>query len=277
MSKDKSTKPKSLECGLVMPISAMDGYSAEHWIEVKSIITDAVKDIDVYAFDIKLVSDADDIGVIQKRIVQNLYHSDIVICDVSGKNPNVMFELGMRLAFDKPTIIIKDNKTGYSFDTGVIEHLEYPSDLRFSKIVDFKSRLAKSVAATYQKSISDEDHSTFLKNFGEFKVAQLTESTVSADKMILSMLDDMQRDIKNLKSKTQNPNGSQAFPTLTHSEQAQLNAVINVYKSKLPKDHSKILFGDPNFYNFVSSSTSLSKRFSGRELEKILDDYLVPF
>jgi hypothetical protein len=33
------------------------------------------------------------------------------------KNPNVMFELGMRLAFDKPAIIIKDNRTNYSFDT----------------------------------------------------------------------------------------------------------------------------------------------------------------
>jgi hypothetical protein len=33
------------------------------------------------------------------------------LCDVSGKNANVMFELGLRLAFDNPTIIIKDDKT----------------------------------------------------------------------------------------------------------------------------------------------------------------------
>jgi hypothetical protein len=69
---------------------------------------------------------ADDIGVIQKRIVQNLYSSDVIVCDVSGKNPNVMFELGMRLAFDKPTLIVKDDKTDYSFDTGIIEHVPYP-------------------------------------------------------------------------------------------------------------------------------------------------------
>jgi hypothetical protein len=34
-----------------------------------------------------------------------------------------MFELGMRLAFDKPTVIIKDDKTDYMFDTGIIEHV----------------------------------------------------------------------------------------------------------------------------------------------------------
>jgi hypothetical protein len=61
-----------------------------------------------------------------------------VIGDVSCKNPNVMFELGMRLAFDKPTIIIKDDQTSYSFDISPIQNLEYPRDLRFNKIIDFK-------------------------------------------------------------------------------------------------------------------------------------------
>jgi hypothetical protein len=53
---------------------------------------------------------------------------------VSGKNPNVMFELGIRLAFDKATIIIKDDKTDYSFDTSVIQHIPYPRDLRHNQI-----------------------------------------------------------------------------------------------------------------------------------------------
>ncbi len=39
-----------------------------------------------------MVSEADDVGVIQKRIVQNLHTHEIVVCDVSCKNPNVMFE-----------------------------------------------------------------------------------------------------------------------------------------------------------------------------------------
>src|SRR5690606_35815500 len=94
----------------------------------------------------------------------------IVVCDVSGKNPNVMFELGMRLAFDKPTVIVKDDKTDYSFDTGIIEHVGYPRDLRFSKIVLFKDKLSEKVKATYQKSLSDPEHSTFLKSFGRFQV-----------------------------------------------------------------------------------------------------------
>ena len=136
---ESKPKEKSVTCGLVMPISAIDGCSADHWSEVKSIVTESIEVISEQKFVVRLVSDADDVGVIQKRIVQNIYSSDVIVCDVSGKNPNVMFELGLRLAFDKPTVIIKDDKTDYAFDTAIIEHLSYPRDLRFAKIV--RSRL----------------------------------------------------------------------------------------------------------------------------------------
>ena len=160
----KLDKDRVFTCGLIMPISGIDGCPAEHWSDVKAIITDAVELIPVPKFTVKLVSDADDVGIIQKRIVQNVYGSDVVVCDVSGKNPNVMFELGMRLAFDKPTVIVKDDKTDYSFDTGIIEHVGYPRDLRFNKMVAFRSTLAEKVCATLKAANENAEHSTFLKS-----------------------------------------------------------------------------------------------------------------
>lgn len=178
-----------------MPISPIDGCTAEHWSEVKEIIKDAVESIAEPKFTAKLVSDADDIGVIQKRIVHGVYNSDIIVCDVSAKNSNVMFELGMRLAFDKPTVIIKDDKTDYSFDTSIIEHLAYPRDLRFSKIINFKNGLAEKILATYSASTKDAGHSTFLKNFGTFKVAHLSQTEASGEQVILEMLSEIQQEL----------------------------------------------------------------------------------
>ncbi len=123
-----------VSCGLIMPISPLDGCSADHWLDVKAIITEAVESIDQEKFIVKLVSGADDVGVIQKRIVQNVYSSDVVVCDVSAKNPNVMFELGLRLAFDKPTVIVKDDKTDYSFDTAIIDRAVQRSVLWFERV-----------------------------------------------------------------------------------------------------------------------------------------------
>jgi hypothetical protein len=125
---------------------------------------------------------------IQKRIIQNLYSNPVVVCDVSGKNANVMFELGMRLAFDKPTIIVKDDKTSYSFDTAPIEHLEYPRDLRFSKIVEFQQKLADKISGTYKAALNNGEYTTFLKHFGTFTVPSLQTKEVSKEDYILEEL-----------------------------------------------------------------------------------------
>lgn len=177
-------------CGLIMPISAIDGCNEQHWLDVKQILTEA---IELSGYSANLVSYADDVGIIQKRIIQNLYENPIVVCDVSGKNPNVMFELGMRLAFDKPTIIVKDDKTSYSFDTSPIEYLEYPRDLRFKKIVDFKDELAKKIKATVEKSNTDPGYTTFLKHFGTFTVAKLDSKEVSKEDYIIEEIKELKK------------------------------------------------------------------------------------
>lgn len=172
-------------CGIVMPISAIDGCSESHWSDVLDILSEAIEGA---GFDPNLVSNADDAGIIHKRIIQNLYDNPIVVCDVSGKNPNVMFELGMRLAFDKPTIIVKDDKTSYSFDTSSIEHLEYPRDLRFAKVVEFKQKLADKIQATIERATKDLNYTTFLKHFGEFKVAKLDKKEITGQEFIIEEL-----------------------------------------------------------------------------------------
>lgn len=174
-------------CGIIMPISPIDGCSAEHWKEVKDILTEAIK---MAEYSPNLVSDADDSGVIQKRIVRNLYENEIVICDVSGKNPNVMFELGLRLAFDKPTIIVMDDSTDYIFDVNIIEHLKYPRDLSYYKILDFKKKLSDKINGTVQASKKD-DYTTFLKHFGNFTAAKISDKEVPVNEVFISYLENI--------------------------------------------------------------------------------------
>ena len=57
-------------CGIIMPISAIDNCTAEHWGDVLSILREVIESAN---FEPTLVSDADDIGIIQKRIIQNIY------------------------------------------------------------------------------------------------------------------------------------------------------------------------------------------------------------
>ena len=193
---ENSTNPNKPICGIIMPISSIDNCSENHWKEVKGIITDAIEKA---GFEAKLVSEANDSGIIQKRIVQNLYNNDIVVCDVSCKNPNVMFELGMRLAFDKPTIIVMDNMTKYSFDTAPIEHLGYPRDLSYYQIIEFKETLTKKIKGTVDAAQAP-GYTTFLKNFGEFHVASIENKEGSINDVLISRLDDITKQISDIQT-----------------------------------------------------------------------------
>ena len=94
-AKEQTQPPAPVKCGLIMPISAMGDYSEQHWAEVRQIVTDAIREIRDPKFEVAMVSDGGPVEVIQNRIVQNVAECPIVVCDVSGRNGNVMFELGI--------------------------------------------------------------------------------------------------------------------------------------------------------------------------------------
>ncbi|GAB7048522.1 hypothetical protein [Catenuloplanes indicus] len=68
--------------------------------------------------------------VIQAEIVKNLVQSDLVLCDVSTLNANVMLELGIRIALNRSICLIRDNlTTQLPFDMSIINTYEYSSSL----------------------------------------------------------------------------------------------------------------------------------------------------
>lgn len=188
---------RTLKCGLVMPISTIDTYTEKHWDNIRDIIEESLSGL---GFEVSMVSYSNDSGVIQSRIVQNLFDADIVVCDVSAKNPNVMFELGMRLAFDKPVVIIKDNATSFSFDISVIEHLEYPSDLHYNSIVMFKEKLKNKVIGTIEAA-SNPEYTTFLKHFSITKVAKIETREMDSFEFLVKALSEIRGDIVAINNK----------------------------------------------------------------------------
>ncbi|MDA5627069.1 MULTISPECIES: hypothetical protein [Agrobacterium] len=191
-------REQSAFCGIIMPIADMAGYEKGHWLRVREVLDQAIQAANYVP---RLVSESEDTGIIHANIVQNLYDDSIVVCDVSGKNANVMFELGLRLAFDKPTIIVKDDKTDYSFDTSPIKHIPYRADLRFDNVREFQEAVAKAVAATVEKKKSDPDYSPFLKHFHRVKITELQTEEVGSQQFILNQMQGIQKELARLSKK----------------------------------------------------------------------------
>ncbi|MCU6672706.1 hypothetical protein [Leclercia adecarboxylata] len=191
-------KIEDITCGYVMPIARTDGYPESHWKDVLTILDSVITELGITKK--RIVSDGDTITTIHSRIVNNLNEDDIIICDVSSRNPNVMFELGMRIAFDKPVIIIKDSLTDYCFDSGTIEHLPYPKDLRYGEIQIFKEKLRKKIIKTHEEFIQNGDKgvSPILKNFGSFERKKIKLDKISAEEALIRDIDSIKSSLLNI-------------------------------------------------------------------------------
>jgi hypothetical protein len=252
---EKPDEKKDLRpvCGLIMPIADTDGYPAGHWAEVKKLYISIGEES---GFRTRLVSDSDDVRIIQKNIVQNVFDDDIIICDVSSKNPNVMFELGLRLAFDKAAVIVKDNITGYSFDTSPIAHINYPKDLRYYDIEDFRVELKAKLQATYEES-KKPNHSMYLDSFGKFVVKGLRTQEITDSEFVLENLRDIKNELINLRLS----NNSELKNTLFRKSSPTSNIMTTdlevMFNNYLKSTGEKETISASKFYNYVKEIAEL--------------------
>lgn len=218
-----STKlDKEIVCGIIMPISAIDDIEESHWLDVRIIIEDAISKA---GFKPRLVSDSDQSRFIHNTIITNLYNDEIVVCDVSAKNPNVMFELGLRLAFNKPVVIIIDDATKFNFDIGILSHLPYRRDLRHRDIEKFKDDLTKLIINTHDGSLK-KDYRPFLSHFGEVKSGELGKG-ISANEYMLRQIDILSRKLDNFIVSSDNITNFGGFKTVYKSRKIQIGNAEN--------------------------------------------------
>ncbi len=69
----------------------------------------------------------EDSDIIHHTIINQLLNAELVIADLTDHNPNVLFELGIRLAKEKPVVLIKSKDTGPIFDVDNMMRV-YPYD-----------------------------------------------------------------------------------------------------------------------------------------------------
>lgn len=83
-------------------------------------------------------------GIITQEILKKLKRADLVIADLSGNNSNVLFELGYRVALDKPFICITDNPNRAKFWAGAYTATDYTGDRA-------RDQIAKALIAAYEQ------------------------------------------------------------------------------------------------------------------------------
>jgi len=102
--------------------------------------------------------------VIQSTIVNDLDNADLVIVDLTEHNPNVLFELGMRIAFNKPVCLIRARGTAPIFD---IDHMlrvfDYNPSLWPTTLAADVPALTEFIAETWKNKDSERSYLAILR------------------------------------------------------------------------------------------------------------------
>lgn len=118
-NKNDGSSPK--KCFVMMPFSDTPDYEPNHFQKV---------------YDQIIV-----------KIIDNIVNCDMAICDLSSNNPNVLYELGLRHAFDKPVVLINDDKTKRIFDIQGISIIPYRSNRLYDEVVEDRKIIIEAIKA----------------------------------------------------------------------------------------------------------------------------------
>ena len=145
-SNDKKTAEETQNqkrCFVMMPISDNPEYEENHFTKVYTqIISPAIKQsgYEPYRVDENSISDS-----IINKILDGITKYDMAICDLSSRNPNVLYELGLRHAFDMPVVLICDEITKPIFDVSGITIIKYRSSRLYDEVIEDQKNIKQAI------------------------------------------------------------------------------------------------------------------------------------
>lgn len=179
-SKSDSEVPNNKKCFIIMPISTPEGYTENHFKQVyETIIAPAVvkAGYEPYRVDDDRICDS-----IIDKILRNLVECEMAVCDLSSRNPNVMYELGIRQAYGKKVVLIQDEKSQPIFDVSAINTVFYNSRRIYEDVIASQNNISEAIIST-----AKED-SISLMSIANMRPATIEAQSENDDKQISEKL-----------------------------------------------------------------------------------------
>ena len=102
--------------------------------------------------------------IIHSTIINDLLDADLVLADLTDHNPNVLFELGLRMAENKPVIIIKAKGTGAIFDVdNMMRYFEYNPNLWKTTLIQDIPKLTEFVKESWEQRKTTQTYYNILR------------------------------------------------------------------------------------------------------------------
>jgi len=156
-----------------MPLSEPEGYNSGHFARVfQDIFVPACEKAGYRAV---RGSDVRATNLIHLDILQKLLHAPMALVDLSSRNPNVLFELGLRQAFDKPVVLVQEVGTPRIFDIAPLRYTEYRSSRIYDEVLADQVEVSRALQATRDASMKGSGINSIVKILALTQPASLPE------------------------------------------------------------------------------------------------------
>lgn len=163
-TKSGNDKKKKPTCFIAMPMSVRSEYfekygDSNHWEHImESLFVPSLKEAGFEPIRPSAIGS----DIIHQSIFENINNADLVLVDLSTQNPNVFFELGLRIALNKPVVLIVDSREDIPFDINIINIHQYSDNINYYQIEEERSSLAEHIKSSWRK---DSENNAFWKIF----------------------------------------------------------------------------------------------------------------
>ena len=131
-------------CFIVTPIGEKDSDTRKKANAIICFIRPIIESLKYKVF----LPDTNVPGSIMEYIVGHLYNDELVVANLTGLNPNVMYEIGVRHAFGKPTVCIFEKGQQFPFDIKDFRTIIYENNL--SAIESFRNDLIEMISSAHE-------------------------------------------------------------------------------------------------------------------------------
>ena len=141
-------RPKTGNCFVIMPFGKkMLGDEEVDWdLHYEKVVCQAIRDVEMTPIR------ADDIygsGSLMDDIWKGIQEAEIVITDLTGRSPNVLYELGLAHVIGKRVLLLTRDEKDIPVDLAQFKYIQYSG--QGYELVEFIQELKKNITAVREQ------------------------------------------------------------------------------------------------------------------------------
>lgn len=212
-------KDEQEKCFVIMPISDQGDYPKGHFTKVyDQIFKPAIEAAGYEAYRV----DEDKISnPIINKIFDAVQNCPMALCDLSNRNPNVLYELGLRQAYDKPVVLVQDEKTQRIFDVSGINTVQYSSERLYENVMEARIKITEAIISTR------EGKENSIVKIVRAETASMNVGEISKEDRMEVMLNSIMSEVKEIRNITGGMGTSEFVPKIDNVRIRELQDMMS--------------------------------------------------